>query len=169
MPKINQKFSTWTVDKLLLTLSLKPSWRYYEFEQEFGLSVDDLTDFSDLFCICDRQIHAYGDATESDLEHFANFLNQQEATSQMKIEIKIDSFSDWLTVFLEEKGLSNLAIEFENEQGWNYFPVQAIAEFLSSCPQEIQEQIRTKLTVLDFSSSDISHFLEHVAKGIANF
>ena len=165
MREINKKIPMWTADKLLVTLSLKPSWRYYEFEQEFGLSVDDLMDFGDLFCICDHQIHAYGDATTSDLELFANFLNQQEATSQTKI----DSFSNWFTVFLEEKGLSNLVIEFENKQGWNYFPVQVIAEFLSSCPQEIQEQIRANLTVLDFCSVDITHFLEHVAKGISNF
>lgn len=104
----------WTTDKLLLTFSLKPSWRYYEFEKEFGLSVNDLMDFTDLFCTCDRQIHAYDDATASDLERFANFLNQQEATSQTKT----DSFSNWFTIFLEEKGLSDLAIEFENEQGW---------------------------------------------------
>jgi len=149
---------------LLLTLSLKPSWRYYEFEQEFGLSVNDLADFCDLFCICDRQVHAYDDAIASDLERFASFLNQQEATSQTKI----DSFSNWFAVFLEEKGLSNLVIEFENEQGWNYFPVQVIAEFLSSRPQEIQEEVRAKSTVLDFYNGEISHFLEHVAKGIAN-
>ena len=165
MTEINNKIPTWTADKLLLTLSLKHSWRYYEFEQEFGLTVNDLMDFTDLFCICDHQIHVYVDATTNDLELFANFLNQQEATNQTKT----DSFSNWFTVFLEEKGLSNLVIEFENEQGWNYFPVQVIAEFLSSCPQDIQEQVRTNLAVLDFCSVDITHFLEHVAKGIAHF
>ena len=104
MTEINQKFPKWTTDKLFVTLSLKPSWRYYEFEQEFGLSVNDLMDFCDLFCIYDHQIHVYSDATKSDLEHFANFLNQQETTSQTKIEI--DSFSSWFTVFLEEKDFS---------------------------------------------------------------
>ena len=55
MPKFNQKIISrveqvmpmWTADKLRLTLSLKPSWRYPEFEEEFGLSVDDLSDFCD--------------------------------------------------------------------------------------------------------------------------
>lgn len=90
MTEINQEFPKWTTDKLFVTLSLKPSWSYYEFEKEFGLSVNDLTDFCDLFCTCDHQVHIYSDATKSDLEHFATFLNEQEATSQ----IKTNSFSN---------------------------------------------------------------------------
>lgn len=126
MTEINKNFPTWTTDKLFLTLSLKPSWRYYEFEKEFGLSVNDLVDFCDLFCTCDHRVQVYADATKSDLEHFANSLNEQEAMSQ----IKTDSFSNLFTDFMEEKGLSKLVIEFESLEAEGYFEYLAEREFI---------------------------------------
>ena len=76
-------------------------------------------------------------------------------------------FNDWFATFLEEKGLSDIVIEFETDNTWNYFPIEVIQEYLSSCPQEIQEKVKTKLVQLDFCNMNVSHFLEHIAKGIA--
>ena len=69
---------------------------------------------------------------------------------------------------LDEKGLSNLVTEFKNQFGWNYIPVQVIQEYLSCCTTEVQEKVRNKLVHIDFCNMSVSHFLEYIAKGIAN-
>ena len=76
-------------------------------------------------------------------------------------------FNDWFATFLEEKGLSDIVIEFEDKNGFNYFPIGVIREYLASCPREIQQKVKTKLVQLDFCNLNVSHFLEHLAKGIA--
>lgn len=48
-----------------------------------------------------------------------------------------NNFNDWFNTFLEEKGLLSLVIEFENENGFNYFPIEVIPEYLMFCSEEI--------------------------------
>ena len=76
-------------------------------------------------------------------------------------------FDEWFSIFIEEKGLSNLVIEFEDKNGWNYFPIEVIQEYLSMCPADIQEKVKSKIVKLDFCNMNVSNFLEYIAKGIA--
>lgn len=41
------------------------------------------------------------------------------------------NFNEWFSVFLEEKGLSDIVIEFEDKNGFNYFPIGVIREYLA--------------------------------------
>ena len=77
-----------------------------------------------------------------------------------------NSFDLWLSTFLEEKALSGLVLEFEDNDQYNYFPIQVLQEYLSNSNKEIQNKVRTKLVQLDFYNQDIKDFLEYVARGI---
>ena len=60
-----------------------------------------------------------------------------------------NNFNKWFTTFIEEKGLSNLVIEFENQFGWNNFLIEEIQEYLMFCTEEVQEKVRKKLIQVD--------------------
>ena len=74
------------------------------------------------------------------------------------------SFSEWLKVFLEEKGLSETVIEFENKHYWHFMPISVIQEFLASCSEQDQQKIKSKFVELDFCNMSIAHFLEYIAR-----
>ena len=76
-------------------------------------------------------------------------------------------FDIWFSTFLEEKALSELVLEFENDRQWNYFPIQVLQEYLNSSSTEFQDKIKTKLVQLDFYNQDIRNFLEYIANFIA--
>jgi hypothetical protein len=78
----------------------------------------------------------------------------------------LNEFETWFTTFIEEKGLSDITLEFEEKKSWNYLPISVLKEFLFSCNNEIQQKIKNKLVELDFCNMSIAHFLEHVAKGM---
>lgn len=75
-------------------------------------------------------------------------------------------FDEWFATFLEEKELTNVVIEFENNSGWNYTPIEVIQEYLSFCSEEVQNKIKTELVKADFCNMNILKCLEHIAKGI---
>ena len=76
------------------------------------------------------------------------------------------SFNNWFNTFIEEKGLSDLEIEFENENGFNIMPIGVIQEFLAYSINEIQQEVKDKLVRMDFCNMNIIHFLEYIARGI---
>ena len=80
--------------------------------------------------------------------------------------IKNISFDEWFNLFLEEKGLSTLVLDFKEKGNWNYMPINVIVEFLSKVPKKIQDQIKSKLVLIDFKNGDPVNFLEYIARGI---
>jgi hypothetical protein len=79
------------------------------------------------------------------------------------------SFNEWFQVFLQEKGLSNTVIEFDDPKNrtWNYMPIRIIQEFLTYCSEEVQEKFKSKLIELEFCNMNIATFLEYTARSIA--
>ena len=78
------------------------------------------------------------------------------------------NFNEWFKVFLEEKGLSETVIEFDDSEDrtWVQMPIEVIQEYLSFCSEEVQEKFEFKVVELDFCNMNIATFLEFIAKGI---
>ncbi len=76
----------WTIEEVQILLSLQSSFRYYEFKNQFGISIDDVTGCDNLFCVCDQRVQVYADAQAKDLQEFVNFLNQNKPEYQKLIE-----------------------------------------------------------------------------------
>ena len=85
-----------------------------------------------------------------------------------KINPDNNSFDLWLSTFLEEKGLDELVLEFEDDKQWNYFPINVLKEYLSMSGKNIQNKIKTKLVQLDFYNQNIKDFLEYTVRLNAN-
>ncbi|MBA7515042.1 hypothetical protein ES705_07080 [subsurface metagenome] len=79
-----------------------------------------------------------------------------------------EGFNEWFQTFLEEKELSDVVFEFENNAGWNYIPIEVIQEYLSFCNEEVQNKIKIDLVKTDFCNMNILKYLEYIAKGIGN-
>lgn len=77
-------------------------------------------------------------------------------------------FNEWFTVFLDEKGLSETVVEFDDPENktWVYMPIQIIQEHLAICSPEIQMKFKSKIVELDFCNMNIAKFLEFIARGI---
>jgi len=78
------------------------------------------------------------------------------------------ALNEWFTVFLDEKGLSDTVIEFDDPENktWVYMPIQIIQEHLAICSPEIQAKFKSKVVELDFCNMNIATFLEFIARGI---
>ena len=77
-------------------------------------------------------------------------------------------FNEWFKVFLDEKGLSETVIEFDDHQQktYVYMPIQVIQEYLAICSKELQQKFKSKIVELDFCNMNIATFLEFIARGI---
>jgi len=77
-------------------------------------------------------------------------------------------FNEWFKVFLDEKGLSDSIIEFDDAQNrtWVYMPIQIIQQHLSICSPKTQAKFKSKIIELDFCNMNIATFLEFIARGI---
>ena len=77
-------------------------------------------------------------------------------------------FNEWFKVFLDEKGLSDTTIEFDDTQNHTfvYMPIQIIQEYLSFCGKEIQQKFKSKIVELDFCNMNLATFFEYIARGI---
>lgn len=67
---------------------------------------------------------------------------------------------------LEEKGLINEVMELEVEGLTHYMPVEVVVEFIADLPNSMQEQIKKKLTMIDFMNGDVLDFVKHLGMGI---
>lgn len=67
---------------------------------------------------------------------------------------------------LEEKGLINEVMELEVEGLTHYMPVEVVVEFIADLPNPMQEQIKKKLTMIDFMNGDVLDFVKHLGMGI---
>jgi len=61
-------------------------------------------------------------------------------------------FNEWFKVFLEEKGLSETVIEFDDSEDrtWVYMPIEVIRHYLSFCSKEVQGRFKSKIVELHF-------------------
>ena len=77
-------------------------------------------------------------------------------------------FNEWFTVFLEEKGLSEAVVEFDDPENktWVYMSIQIIQEHLAICSPQMQAKFKSKIVELDFCNMNIVTFLEYIARGI---
>ncbi|MFX0058057.1 MAG: hypothetical protein ACFE85_16610 [Candidatus Hodarchaeota archaeon] len=70
-------------------------------------------------------------------------------------------FKQWFETLLEEKelNLDNTVIEFINDKGvWNYMPLGTIYEYVLKIPNDIQDQFKEKIVLIDFHNGDLMHF-----------
>jgi hypothetical protein len=132
----NQKIRT--LEDVKLTLSLKSSWDYHEFKQEFRIDIDDLTGFNDLFCIADQKIHVYDDAPFYEIEQFTYFLNSKIDPNTYNED---NNFNAWFHRFLKEKGLSETVIEIEDNHYFHHIPIKVIEEHLAYCTPDVQHTV----------------------------
>jgi len=72
----------------------------------------------------------------------------------------------YLTVFLEEKGISDHIFEFPSNGAYHIIEMPMLVEFISNLPEDVQEQIKTIIVKIDFMNENVLDFFEYVAKGM---
>jgi hypothetical protein len=77
-------------------------------------------------------------------------------------------FSEWLDVFLEEKGIDlDRLLEVEGPSGLNLIPVCALVEAMKGAPEVEQVGIKEMLVKLDWENRDVLGYLRHLARALA--
>jgi len=68
-------------------------------------------------------------------------------------------FNEWFKVFLDEKGLSETVIEFDdpNKRAWVFMPIKIIQDFLAICSPQTQAKFKAKVIKLDFCNMELAH------------
>ena len=71
----------------------------------------------------------------------------------------------YLTLLIEEKGhqLDECILEDEGHIGLTW---QMLIDFIEGQSNEIHQQIRSTLVMIDFKNGDVFHFLLHCARGM---
>ncbi|MHA1984998.1 MAG: hypothetical protein ACW98D_00005 [Promethearchaeota archaeon] len=146
-----------TIEDVKLILSLKSSWGYDEFMNEFGININDIRGFDDLFCIADQQIHKYADADIYQIVEFTHFLNSKLDPPKLNQE---EDFGIWFSKFIKEKGLDSTIFEFETKEKWNIFPLSVLYEYVIHLPSYFQTRVKQTLIQLDLSNGNIRQFLK---------
>lgn len=78
------------------------------------------------------------------------------------------NFSNWLDVFIEEKGLDlEETFTVEGKSGPNMIPVGVIVEHMKIANKHEQFEIKNMLVKIDFFNGDVLHFFRHLAGAIA--
>jgi hypothetical protein len=154
---LNSNKKTRTIEDVKLTLSLKSSWDYDEFMNEFGVDITDIGSFDDLFCIADHRIHTYADADIYQIVEFTHFLNSKSNPSDINQE---EDFGVWFSRFIKEKGLDSTIFEFETKEKWNIFPLSVLYEYVIHLPSYFQSRVKHTLIQLDSSNGNIRQFLK---------
>jgi hypothetical protein len=77
-------------------------------------------------------------------------------------------FSEWLDVFLEEKGVDlDCVLEVEGPSGLNLIPVGVLVLAMKAAPEVEQVGIREMLVKLDWANGDVMGYLKHLAGALA--
>lgn len=74
----------------------------------------------------------------------------------------------FMRTMLEEKGLMDEILEFEENGVNNTMPIEVVVEFIENCPKNIVNQVNKKLSIIDFHNGDVMNFVEHLARGITH-
>lgn len=70
-PQIKPNNKKFTLSSLCLEFSLQRSWDYHEFQNYFGITLKEASQFSDLFNMADHQIYVYEDAQFKHIKQFS--------------------------------------------------------------------------------------------------
>ena len=73
----------------------------------------------------------------------------------------------FLNTLIEEKGLTETAIEVVGASGVNFMTVETVIENILVAPKSEQKAIKNMLVKIDFLNGDIMDFFKHLAKAIA--
>lgn len=78
------------------------------------------------------------------------------------------SFSNWLDVFLSEKGIDlDEIMAVEGDSGQNLIPVGCLVEALKAAPDREQRGIKAMIVRIDFQNGRVMDYLRHLAQAIA--
>jgi hypothetical protein len=79
-----------------------------------------------------------------------------------------DTFSKWLDTFVEEKGI-DLEHDFyvKTEHNEHIVSVGSIVEQMKVATADEKSEIERIIVMIDFADGDVMHFLEHLAKPLA--
>lgn len=79
------------------------------------------------------------------------------------------SFSNWLDVFLVEKGIDlEDVMMVEGDSGQNCIPVGCLVDTIKSAPTHEQEGIKSMLVRIDFQNGRVMDYLRYLAQAIAH-
>lgn len=70
----------------------------------------------------------------------------------------------FMRTMLEEKGLMDEILEFEENGVNNTMPIEVVVEFI----ENIVNQVNKKLSFIDFHNGNVMNFVEHLARGITH-
>jgi hypothetical protein len=74
----------------------------------------------------------------------------------------------YLRMFFQEKDIPSKMFSVKDSQGLHHsIPNEAVVEAIASTQGQERRKIEDTLRKLDFHNADINHFLEHLAKGLA--
>jgi len=69
----------------------------------------------------------------------------------------------------DEKGILNNQIEVTDDYGFkHYMTAEVVIEAIENAPASEQKAIKDIFSKIDFMNGDLMHFIEHLAKGLAN-
>jgi hypothetical protein len=78
------------------------------------------------------------------------------------------SFSNWLDLFLSEKGIDlDEIISVEGDSGQNLIPVGCLVDVIKSAPDHEQRGIKAMMVRIDFQDGRVIDYLRHLAQAIA--
>lgn len=78
------------------------------------------------------------------------------------------SDKEYLRRFFEEKDNLKEIFEVETKSFYHIVELEVIVNNIMNTSPKEQKKIRAILTEMDFKGLDINHFLNHLAKGLAN-
>lgn len=93
---------------------------------------------------------------------------RQAAINSMSDAYKAFSKNTYLYNFFKEKDIRNKMFEIKDSYGVEHsIPNHVVVEFISHTKGSEKSKIEDTLRKLDLHNADINHFLEHLAKGLA--
>jgi hypothetical protein len=83
--------------------------------------------------------------------------------------IQSNTFRNYLTVLLKEKGISlEHTFEIPSDSIWgnHLVPMEVVIEFIESLDKPTQSKIKETLVMIDFKNGNVLHYMEYITKGM---
>lgn len=68
---------------------------------------------------------------------------------------------------LEEKGLMNETLQFEQEGLHHEMPVEMVVDFIEEAPHETRQKIHDTLSEIDYKNGDVMHYIQFLGEAMA--
>lgn len=78
------------------------------------------------------------------------------------------TFAQWIDTLVEEKGIDTMMpFSVETERTTHLMTYSTVIEAAKNAPTRERNAIKTNLVKIDFANGSITHYLRHLAKGLA--